>query len=81
MGKEITTITDSEYAQILQLAVTEIRTARTTIARQVNNAVNSVYWNIGKLLFEKNLEGGYGSQILSGKYKTATNCSSFTLGT
>ena len=42
MAKEII-INDSEYAQILQLAVSEIQTARTIIARQVNTTVNSVY--------------------------------------
>ncbi len=65
MDKEITnTINDNEYFQILQQAVTEIRTAKTTIAKQVNGTVNSVYWNIGKLLFEKHLEEGYGSGIV-----------------
>lgn len=54
MAKEITIINDSECAQILQQAVAEIRTAHTTIARQVNTTVDSAYWNIGKLLFEKN---------------------------
>lgn len=53
MAKEII-INDSEYAQILQQAVFEIQTARTTVARQVNTTVNSVYWNIGKLLFDRN---------------------------
>ena len=55
---------DSEYAQILQQAVSEIQTARTTVARQVNSMVNSAYWNIGKLLFNKNLESGYGSGVV-----------------
>ena len=63
MAKEII-INDSEYAQILQLAVSEIQTARTIIARQVNTSVNSVYWNIGKLLFDRNLESGYGSGVV-----------------
>lgn len=58
-------INEQEYARILQQAVTEIQTARTTIARQVNTTVNSAYWNIGKLLFEKNLEGGYGSGVVN----------------
>lgn len=57
-------INDSEYVQILQQAVSEIQTARTTVARQVNSMVNSVYWNIGKLLFDKNLESGYGSGVV-----------------
>ncbi|WP_278706008.1 PDDEXK nuclease domain-containing protein [Parabacteroides goldsteinii] len=65
MTKEIKIINDSEYAQILQRAVAEIQTARTTIARQVNTTVNSAYWNIGKLLFEKNLAGGYGSGVVN----------------
>lgn len=63
MTKEII-INDSEYAQILQQAVSEIQTARATIARQVNTTVNSVYWNIGKLLFDRNLESGYGSGVV-----------------
>ena len=64
MTKEIR-INDSEYAQILQQAVSEIQTARTTVARQVNTTVNSVYWNIGKLLFDRNLESGYGSGVVT----------------
>jgi hypothetical protein len=64
MTKEIATINDSEYAQILQQAVAEIQTARTTIARQVSTTVNSAYWNIGKLLFDKNVESGYGSGVV-----------------
>ena len=64
MAKDIVIINDSEYAQILQQAVSEIQTARTTVARQVNTTVNSVYWNIGKLLFDRNLESGYGSGVV-----------------
>ncbi|MEG0456061.1 MAG: DUF1016 N-terminal domain-containing protein, partial [Bacteroides sp.] len=64
MAKEMM-INDSEYAQILQQAVSEIQTARTIVARQVNTAVHSVYWNIGKLLFDKKLESGYGSGVVN----------------
>lgn len=65
MSKEIAnTINEHEYVKILRQAVAEIQTARTIVARQVNSTVNSVYWNIGKLLFEKNLEGGYGSGVV-----------------
>ncbi|MDX9805978.1 MAG: PDDEXK nuclease domain-containing protein, partial [bacterium] len=45
-------------------AVAEIRVARTLIAKQVNSTANSVYWNLGKLLFEKQLEEGYGSGVV-----------------
>lgn len=58
-------INEYEYIEILQQAVAEIQTARITIARQVNTTVNSAYWNIGKLLFEKNIEGGYGSGVVN----------------
>lgn len=60
----VPTINENEYAQILQQAVAEIRTARTAIARQVNSATNAVYWNLGKLLVEKQLEEGYGSGVV-----------------
>ena len=57
-------INQSEYSVILQQAVAEIRNARTLIAKQINSTTNSVYWNLGKLLFEKQLEGGYGSGVV-----------------
>ena len=63
MAKEIR-INDNEYAQILQQAVSEIQTARTTVARQVNTTVNSVYCNFGKFLFDINLVSGYGSGVV-----------------
>ena len=56
-----TTMNEREYAEILQRAVLEIHTARSAIARQINSTTNSVYWNLGKLLFEKQLVEGYGS--------------------
>lgn len=65
MSKQMTSlVSDKEYSDILQQAIIELHTARTIVARQVNGTVNSAYWNIGKLLFEKNLEGGYGSSIV-----------------
>lgn len=61
---EIAPISQKDYDVILRQAVAEIRTARTSIALQVNSATNSVYWNLGKLLFEKQLEEGYGSGVV-----------------
>ncbi len=58
-------INKSEYSEILQQAVAEIRIAKTQIAKQVNSASNSVYWNLGKILFEKQLEKGYGSGVVN----------------
>jgi predicted nuclease of restriction endonuclease-like (RecB) superfamily len=57
-------INDSDYKEILLQAVAQIHTARTLIAKQVNSTTNSVYWNLGKLLFEKQLEEGYGSGVV-----------------
>jgi predicted nuclease of restriction endonuclease-like (RecB) superfamily len=56
--------TQDEYQEILRLAVVEIRTARSLIARQVNRSANSVYWNLGQLLVEKQLSEGYGSGVV-----------------
>ena len=63
MSKQIH-INDSDYSEILYLAISQIKTARTLIAKQVNSTANSVYWNLGKLLFEKQLEEGYGSGVV-----------------
>ena len=57
-------INEAAYNEILNLALIEIRSARTFIAKQVNSATTSVYWNLGKLLFEKHLEEGYGSGVV-----------------
>ncbi|MEB2787244.1 PDDEXK nuclease domain-containing protein [Algoriphagus persicinus] len=54
----------ADYSDLLQLAVTEIKSARSVIAKQLNSSTNSVYWNLGKLLFEKQLEEGYGSGVV-----------------
>jgi len=61
---ELTPISQQDYDSILRQAVSEIRSARTSIALQVSSATNSVYWNLGKLLFEKQLEEGYGSGVV-----------------
>jgi predicted nuclease of restriction endonuclease-like (RecB) superfamily len=57
-------LNEAEYAEIVKQAISQIRTARMLIARQVNSSTQSVYWNLGKLLFDKQLEEGYGSGIV-----------------
>lgn len=66
MKKKIAQIklNEEEYSEILRRAVVEIHNARAIIARQINSASNSVYWNLGKLLFEKQLEEGYGGGVV-----------------
>ncbi|MDX1907512.1 MAG: PDDEXK nuclease domain-containing protein [Bacteroidia bacterium] len=65
---------DLQYPELFQKAVTEIRAARSVIARQVNTAAMGVYWNLGKLLSEKQIEKGHGAGVvnrLSADLKTA----------
>lgn len=61
---ELKPIKQNDYDAILQQAVAEIRAARSHVARQLNDAITSVYWNLGKLLFEKRLAEGYGSGVV-----------------
>ena len=56
---------DQQYVEIFQLAVTEIKTARIAIARQVNTAAMGVYWNLGKLLSERKIEKGHGAGVVT----------------
>lgn len=62
MSKQL--IQPADYGELLRQAVVEIREARSLVAKQLTGAVNSIYWNLGKLLFEKQLEEGYGSGVV-----------------
>jgi len=64
MSKELQ-INNEEYGDILKQAVEQIRTARIIIAKQINSATQSVYLNLGKLIFEKQLVEGYGSAVVN----------------
>jgi predicted nuclease of restriction endonuclease-like (RecB) superfamily len=59
-----TDINPETYGNLLQLALNHIRTARTKLAKQINAAARSVYWDLGKILFDKQLEEGYGSGVV-----------------
>ena len=65
MNKEIQNLTENEYEEILNTAITQIQASRNAIAVQINTAANSTYWNLGKLLHDKKIEGGYGSNIIN----------------
>lgn len=56
---------DKQYCEIYKLAVQQIKTARNSIARQVNVVAMGVYWNLGKLLSERKLEKGYGAGVVN----------------
>ena len=55
---------EKQYSEILEAAVTEIQTARISIARKVNEAGIGMYWNLGKLLSEKKIEKGHGAGVV-----------------
>ncbi|WP_229238537.1 DUF1016 N-terminal domain-containing protein [Dyadobacter sp. Leaf189] len=56
---------EADYKEILDQAISQIRAARIHLARQVNSSRQSVYWNLGKLLSERQLEEGYGSGVVN----------------
>ncbi len=58
-------INEKEYLDLLNTAVTQINAARNSIALQINTTVTSSYWNLGKLLHDKKIENGYGSNIIN----------------
>ena len=65
MKNEIQNLTENEYIELLNAAKAQINAARNALAVQVNSTANSTYWNIGKLLHEKKIEGGYGGKVIN----------------
>lgn len=65
MKNKIQNLTENEYTELLNTAKAQINAARNAIAVQVNSTANSTYWNIGKLLHEKRIEGGYGGNVIN----------------
>jgi hypothetical protein len=53
MSKEIS-LQKEEYESILKQAVEQIRTTRIIVAKQLNSAAQSIYWNLGKLILKNN---------------------------
>lgn len=65
MNIEMKNLSENEYANILSTAINQIQASRNAIAAQINTAANSTYWNLGKLLHDRKIEGGYGSNIIN----------------
>lgn len=65
MKNEIQNLTENEYTELLNTAKAQINAARNAIAVHVNSTANSTYWNIGKLLHEKKIEGGYVGKVIN----------------
>ena len=53
-----------DYEEMLLQAINHIRDGRNYLAKQISSPISSVYWNIGKLLFDRHLEEGYGSGVV-----------------
>lgn len=64
MTAEIQHINESDYNEILQQAVAVFDKARNVIARGVSTTANMACWNMGKLLYERKLEGKHGDGIV-----------------
>lgn len=64
MAIEVSHINESDYNEILLQAVAVIDETRNVVARNVCTAINTTYWNIGKLLYEKKVEEGYGKKVV-----------------
>ena len=56
---------DQDYDTLLFSAVEQISAARNALAVNINTTVISTYWNLGKLLYERKLAGGYGSNVIN----------------
>ncbi len=54
-----------DYTGILRQAVAVIENARTDIAKHINGYVSTAYWEIGKLLHERKVEGGHGDRVVT----------------
>ena len=65
MNIEMKNLSENEYEDILSTAINQIQASRNAIAAQINTAANSTYWNLGKLLHDRKIEGGYGSNIIN----------------
>ncbi len=57
-------VTNFDYDGLLTAAISQIESARCALAVQANTTVNSTYWNLGKLLYDKKIEGRHGDGIV-----------------
>lgn len=64
MAIEVAHINESEYNEILLQAVAVLNNARGAVAQSISTISNTAYWQMGKLLHERKLEGKYGDGIV-----------------
>nr|MCU0341307.1 PDDEXK nuclease domain-containing protein [Spirosomataceae bacterium] len=58
-------ISTNEYQTLLDGCIDHIHQARRAVAKHLNSSVMGVYWYIGSVLSEKQLNEGYGSGIVN----------------
>ena len=54
----------NQYHEMLRDVITEIKSARVTLAQRINSGMMQMYWNIGKRLSAEKIEKGYGSNVV-----------------
>ncbi len=55
---------EKNYSILLDSAVKEIQSAKIKVARKVNEISVSVYWNLGKLLYDSKINTAHGSGVV-----------------
>lgn len=61
---ELFEITNIDYTDLLNRTISVIDNARVSVARQMNTATTSTYYEIGSILHEKKLESTHGSNVV-----------------
>lgn len=60
----ITIKNESEYNEILRQAVAVIEMVRSKVPRAIVVSSNEMYWEIGKLLYDKKLDSKHGDKVV-----------------
>ncbi len=64
MSKELVSIPNEDYNEILQRTVAVIEQSRAYAATQLNAAASQMRWEIGKILYDRKIESGYGDSVV-----------------
>jgi hypothetical protein len=64
MTNEIVHIPENDYNEILLRCVSVIESARSQIAKHIANTDNNAYWEIGELLYEREIDSKHGSSVV-----------------
>lgn len=64
MDQVIPAFEESNYDEILHQTVVVIETARNKVARSIVAVSNEMYWEVGKILYERKLDSKYGDRVV-----------------